>query len=99
MAECDGAKLIGMDEPLLEPILWEIMAESQEEYLSIAADTQTDLVFMGEAFCGHGWNTADPTSRCYRGPGTATWTDLTCEHPNGAGHDAIFDAMTAVIDE
>lgn len=99
MATCEGAQLIGMDRPLTDPVLQDILATAQEEHLSIAVDTQTDMIFLGETFCGHGYNAADPSSRCYRGPGADLWLDFTCEHPNAGGHDAIRDMVMAVIDE
>jgi hypothetical protein len=57
------------------------------------------MIFLFEAFCGHGFRADDPTAPCYRGPGTATWFDATCIHPNAAGHDHIAAMFTAVIDE
>lgn len=98
MASCFGAQLIGLDTPLRDPLLHEILAEAQEEYLSIAVDTQSDLMFLGESFCGHG-NSSDPYSRCYRGPNAGVWYDLTCEHPNADGHTAILQMVRAVLDE
>lgn len=99
MAACDGAALIGLDKPLREPILHEILADAQARYLKLAVETGTDMMFFGESFCGHGWNGDDPTRRCYRGPNTPVWTDFTCEHPNGAGHAAIADLVLSVVDE
>jgi hypothetical protein len=99
MAACPGAQLIGMDTALRNPAVHTVLAEAQETYLQIAAETGTDLFFLGEAFCGHGNNASDPNSRCYRGPGAALWYDLTCEHPNAAGHAALVELVTAVIDE
>lgn len=40
-----------------------------------------------------------PSRRCFRGPGAATWKDFTCEHPNAAGHDALYRMALHVIDE
>ncbi|MCB9665633.1 MAG: hypothetical protein H6732_16105 [Alphaproteobacteria bacterium] len=99
MAACDGAELINLSPPLREPILHSVIADAQARYLKLAVETGTDMVFFGEAFCGHGWNTDDTTRRCYRGPGAATYTDFTCEHPNGTGHAAIADLVLAVVDE
>jgi lysophospholipase L1-like esterase len=99
MGLCPGAELIGLDEPLYEPLLWDILGEAQEEYLSIAVDTQSDLAFLGEQFCGHGYNSDDIGGRCYRGPGAALYLDYTCMHPSTEGHAAIADMMLAIIDE
>jgi lysophospholipase L1-like esterase len=99
MSQCEGAQLIGMDGPLLEPITWDILSTAQEQYMSIAVETQTDMMFLGEQFCGHGWDAGNPNSRCYRGPNAATWLDFTCEHPNALGHDKLREMVLAVVDE
>jgi hypothetical protein len=57
------------------------------------------VIFMLEHFCGHGFHNEDPTTRCYRGPGTGRWFDLTCIHPNPTGHARIAEMFLAVIDE
>ena len=99
MARCDGARLLGLDDPLRDPLLQSVLADAQEEYVRIATETGTDLVFLGEAFCGHGHNRDDPDSRCYRGPNAPLYYDLTCEHPNTEGHDAITDLFLTTIGE
>ncbi|MEZ4235006.1 MAG: GDSL-type esterase/lipase family protein [Myxococcota bacterium] len=99
MALCDGAQLLGLDEPLRDPVVQSILADAQEAYVRMATETGTDLVFLGEGFCGHGFDRDDPSSRCYRGPGADLYFDLTCEHPNQAGHDAITDMVLRTIDE
>jgi lysophospholipase L1-like esterase len=99
VARCDGARLIGMDDPLRDPIVQSILADAQEAYVQLAVETGTDVVFLGEAFCGHGYAAGDPGGRCYRGPDAELWLDLTCEHPNGRGHDALTEAFLAVVDE
>jgi lysophospholipase L1-like esterase len=99
IGECGGAQLIGLSAPLQQPITWEVMAEAQREMMSIAVDTQTDLVFLGEGFCGRGYNKDDETGRCYRGPDQPLWLDLICMHPNAAGHDALAQAFLEVIGE
>lgn len=70
-----------------------------EEYMRIAVDTQTDMIFMLENFCGHGFHNDDPASQCYRGPGAERWFDLTCIHPNPTGHHVIADMFMAVVNE
>jgi lysophospholipase L1-like esterase len=70
----------------------------QEELLKIAVDTQTDMIFMLEQFCGHGYRRTDPTLQCYRGPNAPLWFDLTCIHPNPDGHRVIADMFVDVID-
>jgi len=70
-----------------------------EEFMSIAVDTRTDMLFLLESFCGHGYNHDNPNSRCYRGPDAELWFDLTCIHPNPTGHRAIADMMMSVVRE
>jgi len=70
-----------------------------EEYMRIAVDTRSDMIFLLENFCGHGFHNEDPASQCYRGPGTPRWFDLTCIHPNPAGHRTIADMFMAVVNE
>lgn len=99
MASCPGAQLIGMDRPLNNPVFQDIIKDAQEDMLSMAVDTQTDLFFLGETFCGHGYANTDSNNRCYRGAGSELWLDFTCEHPNAAGHRGIYGMVTSVIDE
>jgi lysophospholipase L1-like esterase len=68
-----------------------------EEYMKVAVETKTDLMFLFEQFCGHGYRNDDPTAPCYRGPGAERWFDVTCYHPNGTGHGKIADAFFSVI--
>ena len=78
----------------------ELVIWANEQFVRIAVETQTDIIFMLEHFCGHGFNNDDPSaSRCYRGPNTERWFDLTCIHPNPRGHEEIARMFTAVIDE
>ena len=97
---CPAASLAGFgaewDNPddLADLVIW-----ANEQYAKIAVDTGTDMVFMLEHFCGHGFNADDPTSPCYRGPDSAVWFDLTCIHPNSAGHAQIAQMIMAVVNE
>ena len=77
----------------------ELVIWANEQFMSIAVETGTDMIFMLEHFCGHGFNNDDPTNRCYRGPNTERWFDLTCIHPNPTGHGVIADMFINVIDE
>jgi hypothetical protein len=72
---------------------------ANEQYLEIAVDTGTDMTFMLEEFCGHGFNADNPAAPCYRGPGTEVWFDLTCIHPNPTGHARLAEMFQAVVDE
>jgi len=72
---------------------------AMEQYLRIATETGTDMIFMLEHFCGHGFRRDDPSGRCYRGPDAELWFDLTCIHPNPRGHQEISDMFMAVVTE
>lgn len=67
--------------------------------MSIAVDTDSDMLFLLEAFCGHGFHHDDPESPCYRGPDTEIWFDGTCTHPNPTGHAVIADMFLDVVRE
>lgn len=97
---CDVSGLAGFDQPVPNPAeLTELILWANEQYMSIAVDTQTDMLFLLETFCGHGFGNEDPTSPCYRGPGTPRWFDLTCIHPNPEGHGVIADEFMAIVSE
>ena len=67
------------------------------EWAKVAVETGTDMLFMNENFCGHGFAKEDPTGPCYRGPGQALWFDPTCIHPSTEGHAAIARMFLDVI--
>lgn len=81
-------------EPLKELMVW-----ANEEYMRIAVDTGSDMLFLFEQFCGHGFHADDPASPCYRGPGTQRWFDGTCIHPNPRGHSRVADLFLQTIVE
>ena len=100
LTSCPGAELAGWGDPLPDPeAMAEIVIWLNEQFMRIAVETGTDMTFMLEAFCGHGFNADDPSAPCYRGPGAETWFDLTCIHPNATGHDAITDLFMSVVEE
>ncbi|HEY0133650.1 MAG TPA: SGNH/GDSL hydrolase family protein, partial [Nannocystis sp.] len=100
LMSCPAAGLGGFDKPwedveaLKQLVLW-----INEQVMDIAVSTQTDMIFMLENFCGHGFRAGDPTAPCYRGPDSPNYFDVSCIHPTPAGHDVIKDLFTAVIDE
>jgi lysophospholipase L1-like esterase len=97
---CDVSGLAGFDQPVPNPAeLTELILWANEQYMSIAVDTQTDMLFLLETFCGHGFGNDDPESPCYRGPGTPRWFDLTCIHPNPEGHGVIADNFMSIVSE
>ncbi len=96
---CPAASLAGFGaawenpDDLADLVIW-----ANEQFLRIAVDYGVDMIFMLEAFCGHGFNNNDPRGPCYRGPRTPTWFDLTCIHPNPEGHQQIADMFMAVVE-
>jgi hypothetical protein len=79
---------------LADMVIW-----ANEQYMKIAVDTQSDMIFMLESFCGHGFKKDDPTGPCYRGANTPGWFDLTCIHPNNEGHAALADLFYTTVAE
>lgn len=97
---CPAAGLAGFGAEWDDPtLLADMVVWANEQFLAIALEYGVDMVFMLEHFCGHGFNYDDPMSPCYRGPGTELWFDITCIHPNAAGHRAIADLFEAVVAE
>lgn len=95
VSSCPAAGLAGFDAPWpdAEPlVIW-----ANEQYMQIAVETGTDMIFLLENFCGHGYHNDDPNSRCYRGPNTERWFDLTCIHPTPTGHGVIADMFMSVV--
>jgi len=99
-ASCPAAALAGFGTPPPDPdALAEVVIGIQEEYMRIAVDNGVDMIWMLEHFCGHGWKNDDPTARCYLGPNTPRWFDLSCTHPNEAGHLQIANMFMSVVEE
>lgn len=99
LSTCPGADLIGMDTGLVDPTFMAAAAWMMEEYMRIAVETGTDMVFMGEHTCGHGHMRDEATGRCYRGPSADLWFDVTCMHPSSEGHAGIADLFLETIAE
>lgn len=99
IADCPGAQAVGLDVPLVDPLTAELTIQWQEAVLQVAVETDIDVAFMGETFCGHGYNWDDATGRCYRGGDSDVYFDASCEHPTQYGHAAIANTMLGVIDE
>ncbi len=76
-----------------------VLTHMDEQYMKVAVDTQTDMIFMEEKFCGHGYENTDSSLQCYQGPNTARWFDISCIHPTPTGHSVIADLFTKTIDE
>jgi len=101
VASCPAAGLGGFEGDSWEdPTAQEDMIVwAMEQYMRIAVETGSDMIWMLEHFCGHGYRRDDPNARCYRGPDTELWFDLTCVHPNPVGHQVIADMFMAVVQE
>jgi lysophospholipase L1-like esterase len=100
LLSCPAAGLAGFDANPTDPtLLTDVMAHINVEYAALAAETSTDLVFMFEGFCGHGFHADDPASPCYRGPDQEIWFDLTCIHPSPTGHHELASMFLNVISE
>jgi lysophospholipase L1-like esterase len=99
-SSCPAASLAGLGTPWQDPsALRDIVVHANEQYMRIATDTQTDMIFLAEAFCGHGFKSNDPSAPCYRGPNQQNWFDLTCIHPNPVGHQQVSNLFLSVINE
>ncbi len=96
---CPLAELAGYGEAVTDPELAWMVVHAMEEFMSIAVDTDTDMLFLLETFCGHGFNYDDASGRCYRGDDAELWFDMTCIHPNAIGHAKIAEMFEAVVDE
>ncbi len=99
VTSCPTAGLAGFGEAVTDPALAEMVVWAMEEFMSVAVDTGTDMLFLLESFCGHGFNYDDPAGRCFRGPDAELWFDLTCIHPNPTGHAQIADMFLSVVQE
>jgi len=97
---CDVSSLVGFDEPLPAPDeVLGLLDEANVALVTHAATTGADVVMAMEAFCGHGFAREDDAAPCYRGAGVDRWFDLTCIHPNRAGHDVLATMFASVITE
>ena len=100
LVSCPAAGLAGFDMNWPDPTELQLMANyANQSFAEIVEETQVDMTFMFETFCGRGFHASDPASPCYRGPDEPTWFDLTCIHPTPDGHDAITDIFLATITE
>ena len=95
MSSCPAASALGFGAQV--PELAEGYIRVNEEYLRIAVETNTDVVFLLEHFCGHGFESENPDSPCYIGPETEVWFDGTCIHPNPLGHQKISELFARMV--
>ena len=97
LLSCPSAQAAGYDKPW--PDGAPVSVYLNEQLMKVAVETQTDMLFLFEEFCGHGFKRNDPNGPCYRGPNTPLWFDpITCIHPNTEGHGNLakffFDVIT-----
>ncbi len=96
LASCPASSAAGMSGAW--PTGAPAVVHFQERYMEIATKTKTDMIFLLEHFCGHGYKRNDPSLQCYRGPGAELWFDFTCIHPTPKGHEQIANLFLEVVD-
>ena len=70
----------------------------REGYMKIAVDNQADMIFLGDVFCGHGYNFGKTQSQCYEA-NSQNWFDISCIHPTPEGHKQVKDLFWKTITE
>ncbi len=97
--QCPGAESAGYDQAwAAASSLVSSAAYANARYLELAVARGIDMIFLEEEFCAHGYGAGLPESPCYA-PDNEVWFDLTCIHPNAAGHQHIAEMMLAVVEE
>ncbi len=96
LASCPAATLAGMSGswPEGKPAI----VHFEEGFMKVAVETKTDMMFLFEHFCGHGYRRKDASLQCYRGADAKLWFDATCIHPTPDGHAQIALQFAKVID-
>lgn len=97
LSSCPAAQLNGLSGSWIDGVL--AIYHLEEQYMKIAVETQTDMIFLLETFCGHGYHNDDMGSQCYRGPNTPRWFDVTCIHPTPEGHAVLADLFYSTVHE
>lgn len=96
LGSCPTGNLIGLTGEWIAGTA--MLVKLREGYMKIAVDAQADMIFLGEHFCGHGYNYADTKQQCYI-PNSSNWFDLTCIHPTPEGHKQVADLFWKTITE
>ncbi len=96
VASCKASKAVGLDKPWPEGR--SVYVAINEAYMKIAVETKSDIFFLLERFCGHGFHYQDKSTECYL-PNAKRWFDFTCIHPNPDGHDQITKMIMNIINE
>jgi hypothetical protein len=92
---CSAAETLGFDYEISSWALGYLTIN--EAYLELAVETSTDMVFLMENFCGHGFYSDDPENGCYLGPETERYFDPSCIHPTPEGHEALASLFDQVV--
>jgi lysophospholipase L1-like esterase len=92
---CTAAETLGFDYEISSWALGYLTIN--EAYLELAVETSTDMVFLMENFCGHGFYSDDPDNGCYLGPDTERYFDPSCIHPSPEGHEALASLFDQVV--
>ncbi len=96
LSACELAEVVGISGQVDSVVLATQLLNTA--WAEIAVETQTDILFMNESFCGHGYGREDEDGPCYRGPDAELWFDPSCIHPAPLGHAAIARMFLDVID-
>lgn len=97
LSSCPAAQLNGLSGTWLDGV--PAIYHFEEQFMKIAVETQTDMIFLLETFCGHGYHNTDTASQCYRGADAPRWFDVTCIHPTPEGHGVIADLFYSTVKE
>lgn len=97
MASCPGAEFFGFEGTI--PGMRDAYVRLNERFVQTAAETGTDVIFMLERFCGHGFHAGEEANECFRGADAQVWFDGTCIHPNPVGHEVIASMFMDVVNE
>ena len=92
---CVAAETLGFDYEISSWALGYLTIN--EAYLELAVETCSDMVFLMENFCGHGFYSDDPNNGCYLGPDTERYFDPSCIHPSPEGHRALASLFDLVV--
>ena len=95
MGSCPTAEFLGFSGQV--PEMRDAYVWINEQYMKLAVETQRDVLFALEGFCGHGFFNEDPNNECYRGPTAERWFDDTCIHPTPAGHGQMAKMFMDVV--
>ncbi len=94
---CLAARLVGLNG--LWPDGPTVLIHVNEQLMRLAVQHNADILLLMEHFCGHGFRNDDENARCYRGPDTPRWFDLTCIHPNPTGHAILADMFMGLVED